>query len=313
MAGWLKRDNGSSVEESFGSPWKTQKPEVFPAFESEGNSDKEVKTLFDEFVAAFLKELLGRRWFRPLPPVIGLGQEVDLFELHTTVRKRGGYNSVSRNGLWSLVATDCGFDSGFGSALKLVFVKYLDTLDRWLSKILKDKTVEDIGVKEEYLSFSGPFMELESDLKMFLSDKVKKEEFVEFINRALGTGHKDLDFLDLKVDVNSVHEKWSNENAGGSVKVEENQFVDKCVNGDERRMDEDSVSRKRKRKCYSGMLKWISMVAKDPCDCAIGPLPERHKWKCYGTEMQWKQILLAREAMLLKKNIDGSSQQLVWQ
>ncbi|KAL6494009.1 hypothetical protein OROGR_031918 [Orobanche gracilis] len=311
MTGWLKRDNGSTVEESFGSPRKTQKPEVFPVFESGESSDKEVRTLFNEFVAAFLKELLGHRWFRPLPPVIGLNQEVDLFELHIAVRKRGGYNSVSRNGFWSLVATDCGFDSGFGSALKLVYVKYLDTLARWLSKILKDKTV-DIGVKEEYHVFSGPFMELGSDLKRFLSDK-EEEDFVGIINSALGSDHEDLDFLDLKVDVNSVHEKWSNENTGGHAKVEENQYVDKCVNGEEWKLDGASVSRKRKRKCYSGMLKWISMVAKDPCDCAIDPLPERHKWNCYGTEMEWKKILLAREAMLLKKNVDGSSQQFVWQ
>ncbi|GFP91498.1 AT-rich interactive domain-containing protein 1 [Phtheirospermum japonicum] len=271
MAGWLKRENGSSVDES----------------------DKKDKTLFDEFIATFVKEIFGPNCFRPLPPVIGVGQEVDLFELHIVVKNRGGFNSVSRNGSWGLVATDCGFDSRFGSPLKLVYAKYLYTLDIWLKKVHKDKKiVEDIGAKEEFLGFSGPFMELEADLKVFLSDKVKKE-FAGF--------NDELGFLDSKIDFKSVHEK--------SVKVEEYQ----CVNGDEQKMDEDLISKKRKRDCYLGLVKWVREVAKDPCDLAVEPLPERHKWKGYGVEMKWKQILMAREAMLLKKNVDSSPQQSVWQ
>lgn len=75
----------------------------------------------------------------------------------------------------------------------------------------------------------------------------------------------------------------------------------------------DDLSRKRKRECCLGILDWIKEVAKDPCDPAIGTLPERAKWKCYGAEEMWKQVLLAREAMLLKRSVDSSVQQSIWQ
>ncbi|KAK4476597.1 hypothetical protein RD792_015755 [Penstemon davidsonii] len=106
---------------------------------------------------------------------------------------------------------------------------------------------------------------------------------------------------DLKVFLSGVTDKMKKD---PKMDVSENQCAVK---------DEDSISLKRKRECYSSMLNWIVKVAKDPCNPAIGSLPERHKWKHYGDELHWKQILLVREAMLLKRNVDASSQQSIWQ
>ncbi|PIN18587.1 hypothetical protein CDL12_08741 [Handroanthus impetiginosus] len=287
MEGWLKRDNGSSVEESLDTP-QTQ---VHFDFESH----KKANSLFNQFVKAFLKEVFGVSCYRPLPPVIGEGQEVDLFKLHSVVRNRGGYSKVSENGLWSSVAIECGFDLITGAALKLVYVKYLYTLDRWLLKI-NDKKEKNTRVKEVQICFSGHLMELESDLKVFLSgitDIVKEEKFVEFKKRSLEGGPDDKGFMKLNVNDKNVNEKQS---------------IDK--GGDD---EEDPVVRKRKRESCVSMLNWLIKVAKDPCDPAIDPLPKRHKWKCYGSELEWKQVLLVREAMLLKKNVDASSQQSVLQ
>ncbi|KAG8391852.1 hypothetical protein BUALT_Bualt01G0230100 [Buddleja alternifolia] len=290
MAGWLNKVN-AETEASFD-------------FESEENSEKKLKTLFDEFVEVFLREFCCISCFRPLPPVIGGGLEVDLYKLHIVVRTRGGYCGVSKNGLWSLVARDCGFDLRIGAALKLVYVKYLDTLDRWLWKIVRGKEDEKTGVEEKCLGFTEFFMDLESDLKAFLSgdrDKVEKDgKFVEIKTNALDLGDEDKGFVELNADVKIVNEKLINENRGN-------------VNGGERLTDEDSDSRKRKRECYMDMLNWIVNVAKDPCNPVIGSLPESHKWKNYGNELQWKRILLAREVMLLKKNVDGSSEHSYWQ
>ncbi|XP_020547578.1 AT-rich interactive domain-containing protein 1 [Sesamum indicum] len=309
MAGWLKRENESSVEESLGAPQKT---EVCSDSENENNSDKKLKSLFDEFLVVFLKEVSGISCFRPLPPLIGEGEEVDLFKLHVVVRKRGGYRGVSENGLWSLVAKDCGFELRTGAALKLVYVKYLDTLDRWLRKAVKDQQRAETGAQETYLGFSGLLMELESDLKVFMPDKIKKgEKFVEYKKSALGSGGED--FVELNMDVKSVDKKSSRENREGNVNADEKQCVEKggCVI--DPATEDDPVSRKRKRECYMSMLNWIREVARDPCDPAIGLLPERHKWKYYGSELQWKQILMVREEMLLKRNVDTSPQQSVWQ
>ncbi|KAL0379499.1 UNVERIFIED_CONTAM: AT-rich interactive domain-containing protein 1 [Sesamum angustifolium] len=309
MAGWLKRENESSVEESLGAPQKT---EVCSDSENENTSDKKLKSLFDEFLVVFLKEVSGISCFRPLPPLIGEGEEVDLFKLHVVVRESGGYRGVSENGLWSLVAKDCGFDLRTGAALKLVYVKYLDTLDRWLRKVLKDQQRSETGDQETSLGFSGLLMELESDLKVFMPDKIKKgENFVEFKKSALGSGGED--FAELNMDVKTADKKSSRENREGNVNADGKQCVEKGGRVDDPATEDDPVCRKRKRECYMGMLNWIREVAKDPCDPAIGLLPERHKWKYYGSEVQWKQILMVREEMLLKRNVDTSPQQSVWQ
>lgn len=265
-----------------------------------------------------MEEVYGVSCLRPLPPVIGEGQTVDLLKLQIGVRKRGGYCSVSRDGLWSSVAADCGLDLRFSAALKLVYAKYLDTLDRWLRKIEKYKGGGGSGIEERYLGFCRFLMELESDSKVFISgiaNKVEKDdEFVELKKREFGGANENLGFVELNLDVKSFDGKWSNTNRGiGNVNSDERQCVDKCGGGDDLQMNEDPVSKKRKRECCMGMLNWIRKVAKDPGGPAIEPLPERQKWKCYANELQWKQILLVREAMLLKKNVDAGPQQWDWQ
>jgi hypothetical protein len=49
----------------------------------------------------------------------------------------------------------------------------------------------------------------------------------------------------------------------------------------------------------------------NPCDPAVGSLPEWSKWKSHGKEEMWKQVLLAREAIFLKRQLDSTAEQ--WQ
>lgn len=76
---------------------------------------------------------------------------------------------------------------------------------------------------------------------------------------------------------------------------------------------EDDITRERKRESYWEMLKWVTELAKDPCDPAIGHLPERSKWKSYGNEVVWKKVLLLRDEMLLERDVDTSTQYSIWQ
>ncbi|KAH0778510.1 hypothetical protein KY290_004937 [Solanum tuberosum] len=76
---------------------------------------------------------------------------------------------------------------------------------------------------------------------------------------------------------------------------------------------EDENNRKRKRESYTDLLRWVTNVARDPCDPAIESLPERSKWKFYGNDVHWKQVLLLRDEMLLKKSADTSAQNSIWQ
>lgn len=313
MAGWLKReDDGSCVKDCLDSPQEDRKPEVLFDFRVDNNGGEDVKWSFTEFLRAFLEEVYGISVLRPLPPVIGEGQVVDLLKLQVVVRKRGGYCTVSKNELWSSVAADCGFDLRFSAALKLVYVKYLDTLDRWLRKIERYREEGASGIDERFLDFSRFLMKLESDQKVFTSSvasKVEKDdETVELKQREFGGVDENMGSVDLKV--------FDEENGGrdsGNVNISENQSVEKGSDGDDPRTGEDSVNKKRKRECYMGMVNWIRRVAKDPGGAAVEALPERQKWKSYGNELPWKQILVAREEMLLKKNVDAGSQQSVWQ
>lgn len=292
------------------------KPEVLFDFGVDNNGGEDVKWSFTEFLRAFLEEVYGISVLRPLPPVIGEGQVVDLPKLQVVVKKRARYCTVSKNGLWSSVAADCGFDLRFSAALKLVYVKYLDTLDGWLRKIEKYREEGVSGIDERFLDFSRFFMKLESDQKVFTSSvasKVEKDdETVELKQREFGGVDENMGSVDLNEDV----KRFDEENGGrdsGNANISENQSVEKGSDGDDRRTAEYSVSKKRKRECYMGMVNWIRKVAKDPEGPAVEQLPERQKWKSYGNELPWKQILVVRQEMLLKKNIDAVSQQSVWQ
>lgn len=75
--------------------------------------------------------------------------------------------------------------------------------------------------------------------------------------------------------------------------------------------EEESFCRKRKRESLCGLLNWVVGVAKDPCDPAVGSVPEWSVWKSHGKEEMWKQVLLAREAIFLKRQVESSADQ--WQ
>lgn len=61
------------------------------------------------------------------------------------------------------------------------------------------------------------------------------------------------------------------------------------------------------------MLDWLTGVARDPCHPAVNSLPEKSKWKSHGNEEFWKQVLLVREAISLKKHDDVATQPPNWQ
>lgn len=69
----------------------------------------------------------------------------------------------------------------------------------------------------------------------------------------------------------------------------------------------------RNKEPFCRMLDWLTGVAKDPCHPAVNSLPEKSKWKSHGNEELWKQVLLARHAISLKKHDDVATQPPNWQ
>ncbi|PIN15311.1 hypothetical protein CDL12_12052 [Handroanthus impetiginosus] len=69
----------------------------------------------------------------------------------------------------------------------------------------------------------------------------------------------------------------------------------------------DSRKRKRHVQSFSGMLNWLTHVAKHPDDPSVGSIPECSKWRDYGIEEFWVQALLVREALLLRRNANTNA------
>ncbi|MBA0605183.1 hypothetical protein Godav_017783 [Gossypium davidsonii] len=396
---------------------------------------------FNKFLGLFLKEICAQGCVCSLPPMAEGGQPVDWLKLFLVVREKGGYNAVSESGLWDSVATESGLGLNVASLVKLVYIKYLVSLERWLERIVQS---EDLKSESHY---TGNLVEMGIELKRFLSEFSQVEESVvagsgggeKIVN---GEQSMDIDITKDFLDYNEVEklrndddlksvvvdsdgekkfinvdeyvhtpsdlvksagnstdvEKFCNEDEVKSAIMEDSVECKKCTHSDDdvvkldssdikeklssnkRKRDssaimEDSVeckkcthndddvlkldssdikeklssnkrkrdssaimeefveckkythsdddvvklgssdikekfsSNKRKRDSMWGMLNWVKEVAMDPCDLVVGSLPESSKWKSYGSEELWKQILLFRVAAFHRKDDHSSSDQ----
>ncbi|OMO93187.1 hypothetical protein CCACVL1_06594 [Corchorus capsularis] len=237
MAGWSLTVDGSSLDCAKPPKYLPHSWADLKSFSkgslSESQYDK-FRFLFNKILKFFLKEI---------PPMLGDGKPVDLLKLFLVVREKGGYDVVSISGLWHLVAKKFSLGSCLASSLKLVYVKYLVLLEKWLKGIVDNKQ------SKSELSYNNHLMELGAELKGFLEDSVDDVVILES---------------------NDIKEKFS--------------------------------SLKRKRDSTWGMLNWVTEIGKDPCDPVIGSLPDRSRWKSYGSEEFWKQILLFREVNFLRND-----------
>ncbi|KAE7999478.1 hypothetical protein FH972_003902 [Carpinus fangiana] len=331
--------------------------------EGEGVLDK-LRFEFEEFLRGFGEEICAQQRFRPLPPMLGDGQRLDLLKLFLVVRQKGGYHAVSENGLWNSVAKESGLlSSNLASPVKLVYVKYLNILERWLKRVVENEGSE-CGLSNSGVDFAGCLMELQAELKALLAkvpDQKKKDE--EYLQLELATeevesdggqksfgdeGLSGMDSVDkiyntiklcneneremtvLDGDVNGVVcddkkaclDSSEGSNGGKSHEYDEVKSAAVELDGGKNCDDEDVVildpanieerfCGKRKRDSLCGMRNWVAGVAMNPCDPAVGSLPEWSKWKSHGKEEMWKQVLLAREAIFLKRQVDSSGEQ--WQ
>ncbi|GAA0160255.1 hypothetical protein LIER_16849 [Lithospermum erythrorhizon] len=292
-------------------------------FEKNIKCNKKLGGIFVRFLSLLYREVYGDFVLRPMPPIIGAGENVDLLRLFFAVRERGGYDEVSKNGVWSLVARECGYGSSVIASLKLVYVKYLDVLNRWLEKI----EVKG-GVNGTFSGIGSVLMELEPGFKGLLIEILEKEkgcfddevkcvlDFEENVKVCCGVEINGA--CETKERIKNVVEHGV---VSGAMDGEFEAFVNNSSNAfedfniidcddDEEVKEIDSVGLsevkenysgwKRKRGCYSGMLKWMRGVAKDPRNRVFGTLPERSTWKSYGNDHTWKQVLSVREEMFLK-------------
>ncbi|KAM1816257.1 hypothetical protein ACFX12_000687 [Malus domestica] len=375
---------------------------------------------FDQFLGGFLKEICAQDLLRPLPPMISNGQRVDLLKLFWVVRRRGGFLVLSEIGVWDSVAEECGLGLSLGWAVKLVYVKYLYLLEKFIEKKDLEWSLasSDIDLGEHLMALQEELTEFFSDMsdqklkdggyphvelssKSFKdsnevesavadSGRLKKsgvsEEFLDLDTMSVanvlnagkfGNGNVPLSgcgmkyFVDLTnsmedddnlCDNNEVKSEMGesgrgkkNYDIGEEVMILDPSAVEEVMILDPSAVEEANSFCKRKRESFGGsevgelrrgkknhssdehvmildastvkekspfceakqeslcMLNWVKKIAKDPCDPSVGSLPERSKWKFFGKEENWMQVLQAREAIFLKRNADSGPEQSNWQ
>uniref|UniRef100_A0A166FH77 ARID domain-containing protein n=1 Tax=Daucus carota subsp. sativus TaxID=79200 RepID=A0A166FH77_DAUCS len=389
MAGFSKIADGFALD----SPDKVEGGEFNDILEDivpfskgffEGDKKEDIECMFNQVVSAFLSEICGDKFSRPLPPMLGNGKAVDLYKLYSVVRDKGGYDVVSDNGLWGCVAKEFGLSFEFGSCLKLIYVKYLNSIGEWVERTLNVKDLKDkIGGGEEVQGVQVMELEmdrtekdrgrvhldleesrlgdseevrtehvrdLKQDARGFVYENVAKDEkdreqmhldLEESKSNITGggklcEGSKIWSFTDLDEAKRSVinmlfessgegeldEDKCPNDEVqslvqfNGNEKIENDKLIDDAKTRDfnfESEGTGDFYNRKRKRECIPGLLNWVTKVARDPCNPVIGCLPERSKWKYFGNQHLWKQILFVREAMMVKRGASSSVEQSIWQ
>ncbi|KAL8498472.1 hypothetical protein ACS0TY_021703 [Phlomoides rotata] len=109
-----------------------------------GSYNKErVRSSFDEVLVEFLSDKYAMKCIMPIPALCSNGRPVDLCKLFWLVRKVGGYETVSRKNLWGFICEECGLGSGVIASVKLIYMKYLNELDLWLSQVFSKRVLEN--------------------------------------------------------------------------------------------------------------------------------------------------------------------------
>ncbi|KAG5538351.1 hypothetical protein RHGRI_019064 [Rhododendron griersonianum] len=191
---------------------------------------------------------------------------------------------------------------------RFIILQKLQTKKFWYDFTLGSDDFVDGSEEDKLRCLSDCLMEFEPEFRGSSSEiSDQKNENGDYL------------YLDLEEsDMDSMVGKLSNGNEViGLVESDESRKCgEDCKNlyeGEECMISGSSVfsNRKRKRGCRWRMLDWVVEVAKNPCDPEVGLLPERPDWKHYGREQLWKQVLLARHALFLKRNGNRSPEQKI--
>ncbi|CAH8272964.1 unnamed protein product [Arabidopsis lyrata] len=249
--------------------------------------EERLKSLFDQALLVFLEEEGNKR---PLPAVLGDGEKVDLFKLFVLVREKGGFESVSRKGLWEVVAEKLGFDCSVAPSLRLIYSKYLDQMEKWAVEESRIVNWDNKDSKKRGC-YGGLLLELGDGFKGLLDNgKCQKR------NRDVAFGCKHTEESCSEFDRSRKRVRESNDDDDKRVEMSCVAISDESVvcAVEEGLLE---LSLEKKQDDLPGMLKWLASVATSPHDPSIGVIPHSSKWKeC------WLQVARAKNALLVQRN-----------
>ncbi|KAG7620092.1 ELM2 domain [Arabidopsis suecica] len=252
--------------------------------------EERLRRLFDQALLVFLEE---EGSIKPLPAVIGDGKNVDLFKLFVLVREREGFDTVSRKRLWEVVAEKLGFDCSLVPSLILIYLKYLNRMEKWA--VEESRIVNwDNKDSEKKGCYGGMLHELGNGFKSLLDNgKCQKR------NRAVAFSCNHMEESCSEFDRSRKRFRESDDDDKGvglsSVVIREESVVCAVEEG----LSDFSLE---KRDDLPGMLKWLALVATSPHDPAIGVIPHSSKWKQYNGNKCWLQVARAKNSLLVQRD-----------
>lgn len=300
-----------------------------------------LRCLFDRYLPIFFEENSVKETVRPMPAILGGGRCADFYELFWVVKKRGGYDSVSKKNMWATVAEECGIDLSLSASLKLIYYKYLDGFDQWLLRIVRDKRFTNLHCKlDEHLNFENGFRGLLAhadtlkDSKDMHLERNKNRTCIELkIDDSRMLDIVDDDEKNETYDHND-DERTVSDNSDDNSNDDEDDDGDSDSNDDDDGGDEENTQadlteiriqssnkcfgerefevnlRKRKQESLSETLNWIIQIAKQPYGTSIGTQMEGVKGKNnHGGGEFWEQALLIREALFLERHVTSTAKQ----
>ncbi|RHN80247.1 putative transcription factor & chromatin remodeling ARID family [Medicago truncatula] len=231
------------------------------------------------------QENCSRGTVRPVPVMLGEGQLLDLYQLFALVKEKGGYDAVSRKGLWNSVIVELGLDLRVLASVKLVFDKYLNDFEGWLRKSFEEK-------KKEFQNlFCSNLKDKDDDFVPLESSNIIKH--IDLVNQKSDGYLLDTKNQNNKCDglqnVNSDGHGGDDEKLGTGVKDD---ITASCAE-----TEKEFNSRKRNRESP-----------------AAQPLTEPSKGKEYkGYQDIFVQMLRARDVLSVRKHAEpnrGSSSKI---
>ncbi|MFS7952947.1 putative transcription factor & chromatin remodeling ARID family [Helianthus anomalus] len=86
---------------------------------------------------------------RPIPPNAADNKKVDLLGLYMVVERDGGYQNVTDNNMWPMVAKDMGYEYHDGEFMRIIYAMYLDVLVYYYKfKMVQGRATDKEVIKE---------------------------------------------------------------------------------------------------------------------------------------------------------------------
>ncbi|KAF5772185.1 putative transcription factor & chromatin remodeling ARID family [Helianthus annuus] len=79
-----------------------------------------LEVAFNNMIEWFLKEKLEIH-SRPLPAYASNNRKVRLLDLYMAVKREGGHQRITENGMWAMIAKDTGFEYEDGEYMRLIY------------------------------------------------------------------------------------------------------------------------------------------------------------------------------------------------